>query len=277
MSPAAINWRPPATRAAISSSFKLCLRGESAAAAGIDGPAATAGIDGPNAAAAGAVSSMLSVASDPPLGALCSLTRTAVITTACTKIATVAAVADQASVRGVRLDRNSERRLPRSNVPVRRGACASWASLAVNNFPMARADGAPRDSLGWIVSTSSTSARDIQLAKASNPTWISGVIVLSWQNALAARCSRTSPIAEALSPNSSIIRRPQASSFIGPLMSQSALMRFFVMTRPSSFGSAQQQSQIAVHARKAGRLLGQLLLRDALHSGEGRPSLFVLA
>src|SRR5262245_44110899 len=45
------------------------------------------------------------------LGVPCSLRTTAVITPACTKIITAAAVANQASVRGLRLDKNSERRL----------------------------------------------------------------------------------------------------------------------------------------------------------------------
>jgi hypothetical protein len=61
---------------------------------------------------------MPGVASDGPLGAPCSWIRTAVITAACTKITIAAAVADHASVRGLRLDRNAERRLPRSKMPL---------------------------------------------------------------------------------------------------------------------------------------------------------------
>src|SRR6516164_1390613 len=74
--------------------------------------------------------SLGALASDGPLGAPCSLTTTAAITAACTKIATAAAVADQASVRGVRIDRNSEMRLPRSNQRRWRGDRASSASRA---------------------------------------------------------------------------------------------------------------------------------------------------
>ena len=55
--------------------------------------------------------SLGALASAGPLEAPCSLTTTLVITAACTRIATAAAVADQASVRGVKLDRNSEMRL----------------------------------------------------------------------------------------------------------------------------------------------------------------------
>src|SRR4051794_31617280 len=50
--------------------------------------------------------------SSGPLGLRCSLTTTEAITAACTKMATAAAIADRASVRGVRLHRNSEMRLP---------------------------------------------------------------------------------------------------------------------------------------------------------------------
>ena len=94
-----------------------------------------------------------------PLGAPCSLTRMLVITAACSRIATAAAVADQASVRGVKLERNSEMRLPRSSERRRRGERASSASIAANNFSMARADGAPSVSLRWIVSVSSSRTR----------------------------------------------------------------------------------------------------------------------
>jgi hypothetical protein len=72
---------------------------------------------------------------------------TAAITAACTKIAATAAVADQASARGVSFDRNSDTRLPRSNGRWRRGARASSASIAANSFSIARAEGAPSVSL----------------------------------------------------------------------------------------------------------------------------------
>src|SRR2546423_3107679 len=45
---------------------------------------------------------------------------TEAITAACNKMARAAAIADRASVRGVRLHRNSEMRLPRSNQVARR-------------------------------------------------------------------------------------------------------------------------------------------------------------
>src|SRR5947209_9046098 len=82
-----------------------------------------------------------------PLGTPCSFTMTAAMTTACTKIATTAAAADQASVRGVSLDNHSDKRPPRSNERWRRGARACSASIAANSFSMARADGAPSVSL----------------------------------------------------------------------------------------------------------------------------------
>src|SRR6516165_5602050 len=64
--------------------------------------------------------SLGALASEGPLGTPWSLTTTVAITAACTRIATAAAVADQASVRGVRLKRNSEMRPPRSNERRRR-------------------------------------------------------------------------------------------------------------------------------------------------------------
>jgi hypothetical protein len=51
---------------------------------------------------------VLGSASDSSLGELCCSSTPEVITTPCTKIATAAAVADQAIVRGVRLDSNPE-------------------------------------------------------------------------------------------------------------------------------------------------------------------------
>ena len=85
--------------------------------------------------------SLDALASEGPPGAPCSLTTTVVITAACTRIATAAAVADHASVRGVKLARNSEMRPPKSNDRWRRGARASSASIAANSFSIARADG----------------------------------------------------------------------------------------------------------------------------------------
>jgi hypothetical protein len=78
----------------------------------------------------------------------CSLTTTAVITAACTKMATARAVADQAGVRRERFHRNSEMRLPRSNHRRWRGACTSTASIAANSLSPARADGGRSVSLG---------------------------------------------------------------------------------------------------------------------------------
>src|SRR5262245_61327845 len=99
MSPATINWRPPATRAAITSSAGGDAIGENAV--GEDSTVAASGFGfGSGVKVDGAPGSLTST----------------VITAACTKITTAAAVADQESVRGVRLDRNSERRLPRSKI-----------------------------------------------------------------------------------------------------------------------------------------------------------------
>src|SRR6516164_8276753 len=98
------------------------------------------------------------LASDGPLGAP-SLTTIAAITAACSRIATAAAVADQASARGVRLERNSEMRPAKSNERWRRGERASSASIAANSLSIARAEGAPSVSLRWIVSASSSRTR----------------------------------------------------------------------------------------------------------------------
>src|SRR5438105_13829465 len=75
--------------------------------------------------------SLGALASSGPLELPCSLATTAAITAACIKIAAAAAVADQASVRGVSFDRNSDTRLPKSNWRRRRGERASSASICL--------------------------------------------------------------------------------------------------------------------------------------------------
>src|SRR5258708_31430425 len=87
--------------------------------------------------------SLGALASSGPLGLPCSLTTTAAITAACTKIATAAAVADQASVRGVRLDRNSEMPPPRSNQRRWGRRPAPPALLSAANPPSLASGGAP--------------------------------------------------------------------------------------------------------------------------------------
>ena len=70
---------------------------------------------------------------------------TAPITPACNNSASAPRLADQASVRGDRLAKNPDTREARLNEA--EGLRTGSASIAVNSFCMARADGAPRLSL----------------------------------------------------------------------------------------------------------------------------------
>src|SRR3954451_20336641 len=72
-------------------------------------------------------------------------TSTAPIRPACNNSATAPSVADQASVRGDRLAKNSETRADR--LTDNDGLRAGSASIAANSLAMARDDGAPRLSL----------------------------------------------------------------------------------------------------------------------------------
>ena len=72
-------------------------------------------------------------------------TSTAPITPACSNSATAPRLADQASVRGDRLAKNSATRA--EILSDTDGLRAGSASIAANSFAMARADGAPRLSL----------------------------------------------------------------------------------------------------------------------------------
>src|SRR3954462_565764 len=74
------------------------------------------------------------------------LISTAPITPACNSSATAPRLADQASVRGERLAKNAEIRAEKPS-EADEGLRAGSASIALNSFCMARAEGAPRLSL----------------------------------------------------------------------------------------------------------------------------------